>query len=76
MIWHESISLAHLAYDIYASFLALILPLIVEKLGIILPMAGLLSVIQKSPPLFNPFIGILADKIKVRYFVISGMNIT
>ncbi|MCK5248356.1 MAG: MFS transporter [Spirochaetaceae bacterium] len=71
-----SISLAHMAHDIYASFLAPILPLIVEKLGISLSMAGLLSVIQKAPSLFNPLVGILADKMKVRYFVIFDPAIT
>ncbi len=71
-----SISLAHLAHDIYSSFLAPILPLIVEKLGISLSLAGMLSVIQRIPSLFNPFIGILADNFKVRYFVIFAPAIT
>ncbi len=71
-----SISLAHLAHDIYSSFLAPILPLIVEKLGISLSLAGMLSVIQRIPSLFNPFVGILADNFKVRYFVIFAPAIT
>lgn len=71
-----SISLAHLAHDIYSSFLAPILPLIVEKLGISLSMAGMLSVIQRIPSLFNPLIGILADNFKVRYFVIFAPALT
>lgn len=71
-----SISLAHLAHDVYSSFLAPILPLIVEKLGISLSLAGMLSVIQRIPSLFNPFIGILADNFKVRYFVIFAPAIT
>ncbi len=71
-----SISLAHLAHDIYTSFLAPILPLIVAKLGISLSMAGMLSVIQKIPSLFNPLVGIIADNFKVRYFVIFAPAIT
>ncbi len=71
-----SISLAHLAHDIYSSFLAPILPLIIEKLGISLSMAGMLSVIQRIPSLFNPLIGILADNFKVRYFVIFAPALT
>lgn len=71
-----SISLAHLAHDIYTSFLAPILPLIIEKLGMSLSMAGMLSVIQRIPSLFNPFVGILADNMKVRYFVIIAPAIT
>lgn len=39
-------------------------------------LAGLLSVIQRIPSLLNPFIGILAEKIKVRYFVIFAPAIT
>ena len=71
-----SISLAHLAHDIYSSFLAPILPLLIEKLGISLSMAGMLSVIQRIPTLLNPFVGILADNMKVRYFVILAPAIT
>ncbi len=71
-----TISLAHMAHDIYTSFLAPILPLIVAKLGISLSMAGMLSVIQKIPSLFNPLVGILADNFKVRYFVIFAPAIT
>ncbi|MCK5736672.1 MAG: MFS transporter [Spirochaetaceae bacterium] len=71
-----TISLAHMAHDIYTSFLAPILPLIIAKLGISLSMAGMLSVIQKIPSLFNPLVGILADNFKVRYFVIFAPAIT
>jgi FSR family fosmidomycin resistance protein-like MFS transporter len=71
-----TISLAHMAHDIYTSFLAPILPLIIAKLGISLSMAGMLSVIQKIPSLFNPLVGIMADNIKLRYFVIFAPAIT
>ncbi len=71
-----SISLAHLAHDTYSSFLAPILPLLIEKLGINLSMAGMLSVIHRIPMLFNPFIGILADNMKVRYLIILSPAIT
>ncbi|GAH75133.1 unnamed protein product, partial [marine sediment metagenome] len=72
----STITIAHLIHDIYTSFLAPILPLIIEKLSISLSLAGLLSVIQRIPSLLNPFIGILAEKIKVRYFVIFAPAIT
>ena len=71
-----SISLAHLTHDIYSSFLAPILPLLIEKLGINLSLAGSLSVIQRIPSLFNPFIGILAENMKIRYCVIFAPAIT
>ena len=66
----STITIAHLIHDTYTAFLAPILPLIIEKFSISLSLAGLLSVIQRIPSLLNPFIGILADKMKVRYFVI------
>ncbi len=72
----STITIAHLIHDIYTSFLAPILPLIIEKFSINLSLAGLLSVIQRIPSLLNPFIGILAEKIKVRYFVIFAPAIT
>ncbi|MCF8229883.1 MAG: MFS transporter [Bacteroidales bacterium] len=71
-----SISITHLLHDIYTSFLAPILPLLIEKLGFSLSLAGLLSLIQRIPSLFNPLIGIMADKVAVRYFVILSPSIT
>ncbi len=64
------ISFAHLLHDIYSSFLAPLLPLLIEKLGISYSMAGLLNVIQRVPFLLNPFIGLLADKMHMRYLII------
>ena len=71
-----TISLAHLVHDTYASFLAPILPLLIEKLGISIFLAGLLDVFRKLPALTNPFIGLVADKICVRYFIIIAPAIT
>jgi len=70
------ISFSHLLHDIYSSFLAPILPLLIEKLGISLTAAGLLGIIQRIPSLFNPFVGILAENMKVRYFVIFAPALT
>jgi len=70
------ISLSHLLHDIYSSFLAPILPLLIEKLGISMSMAGGLSVIQRIPSLFNPFVGILAENMKIRYLVIFAPALT
>jgi FSR family fosmidomycin resistance protein-like MFS transporter len=71
-----TISLAHLVHDTYASFLAPILPLLIEKLGISIFLAGLLDVFRKLPALTNPFFGLVADKICVRYFIIIAPSIT
>ncbi|MCP4725565.1 MAG: MFS transporter [bacterium] len=70
------ISTAHLLHDTFSSFLAPILPLLIAKLSISYSLAGLLSVIQRLFALSNPFIGILADKMRMRYFVIFTPAVT
>ncbi|MFC1558084.1 MFS transporter [candidate division KSB1 bacterium] len=70
-----TISIAHMIHDIYTSFLAPILPLLIEKLTISYAMAGFLSMVQRLPSLLNPFVGIIADKISVRYFIIIAPTI-
>jgi len=65
-----TISTAHFFHDIYTAFLAPMLPLLITKFGISLSVAGLLDVVRKIPSLFNPFIGLLADKICMKYLVI------
>jgi FSR family fosmidomycin resistance protein-like MFS transporter len=71
-----TISLAHLSHDLYSSFLAPILPLLIAKLGIPLSYAGFLDVVRKLPSLFNPLIGLIADKVSVKYFIIISPAIT
>ncbi len=65
-----TISTGHLFHDTYTAFLAPLLPLLIAKLGISLSLAGLLDVVRKIPALFNPFIGILADRVSVKYLVV------
>jgi len=73
-----TLSFAHLLHDTYTAFLAPMLPLLITKLGMSLSLAGMLDVIRKIPSLFNPFIGLLADRICVKYFVIftPGLSAT
>ncbi len=52
------------------------LPLLIVKFGISLSVAGLLDVVRKLPSLFNPFIGLLADKICMKYLVILTPGIS
>ena len=63
-------------HDVYSSFLAPLLPLLVEKFGITLSVAGMLDVIRNLPSLVNPFFGLMADRISVKYFVIVSPAIT
>jgi FSR family fosmidomycin resistance protein-like MFS transporter len=69
-------SVAHFFHDVYTSFLAPLLPILIEKLGINLFQAGVLSVFQRIPTLFNPLIGILAERAKARYFIIFTPAVT
>lgn len=65
-----ALSACHFIHDIYSSFLSPLLPLLIEKLSMSLTQAGALSAIMQIPSLLNPFIGRLADRVSVKYFVI------
>jgi FSR family fosmidomycin resistance protein-like MFS transporter len=71
-----TISAAHFVHDCYTAFLAPALPLIIDKLGISYGMTGLLAVIQRIPSLFNPLIGIVAERPVMRYMVIFSPAMT
>ena len=71
-----TISLAHLAHDTFSSFLAPILPLLIEKLGMSLAMSAFLDIARKLPSLMNPFFGLLAQRSDARYFVILSPALT
>jgi FSR family fosmidomycin resistance protein-like MFS transporter len=71
-----TISGGHFIHDVYSAFLAPLLPLIIEKLSLTLTMAGSLSAFMQIPAILNPFIGHLADKFSLRYFVIFAPAIT
>ena len=70
------ISLAHMLHDIFSSFLAPILPLLIDKLKFSYSLAGLLTIFQRGPSLLNPIIGLIADKLPVRYLLITAPAIT
>ncbi len=64
------ISICHFIHDIYSSFLAPLLPFLIEKFSLSLTQAGFLSTVMQVPALLNPLIGKLADNASVRYFII------
>lgn len=66
----------HFIHDVYTAFVAPLLPLIMEKLSLSLTLAGSLTAIMQLPGLLNPFIGYLADKVSLRYFVILAPAVT
>ncbi|HKI77444.1 MAG TPA: MFS transporter [Ignavibacteriaceae bacterium] len=70
------IASAHFVHDVYSAFLAPILPLLIEKFKLSYSLAGLLTVIQNLPSLMNPLVGLVADKISLRYLLIIAPLIT
>jgi FSR family fosmidomycin resistance protein-like MFS transporter len=66
----------HFIHDVYTAFVAPLLPLIIEKLSLNLTQAGSLTAFLQFPAILNPFIGYLADKVSLRYFVILAPGIT
>ena len=71
-----TLSVSHFIHDVYSSFLAPLLPLLIEKLSMSLTQAGFLSTIMQVPALLNPYIGSLADRMSVRYFIILAPAMT
>lgn len=71
-----TVSFAHLFHDIPTSFLAPVLPLIIDRFGLSMFMAGLLDFFRRLPSLANPFLGLLADRICIRYIVIFTPGVT
>ncbi len=65
-----AISVAHFIHDIYTSFLAPVLPLLIKKFSLTYSAAGFLSIVTRIPSLLNPVIGYAADKISIKYMLI------
>ncbi|MBU1534566.1 MFS transporter, partial [Myxococcota bacterium] len=67
-----AVALSHLVHDVFGSFLAPLMPLLIAKLGFSLLLAGLLDIVRKIPALFNPMVGRLADRSDMRWFLIAA----
>ncbi len=70
------ICFGHFTHDVYSAFIAPLLPLLIDKLGLTLLMAGSLPVFMQAPSLLGPLIGYFADRFSVRYLVIFAPAIT
>lgn len=66
----------HFVHDTFSAFISPLLPLIIEKLSLSLTSAGLLWSFIQIPGLLMPFVGYLADRLSLRYFVIFAPAIT
>lgn len=67
---------AHFVHDVFTSFLAPLLPLIIDKLNLSLALAGSLTIYQRLPSAINPLIGMLADRVDLRLFIILAPGVT
>jgi len=70
------ISFAHFTHDIFSALLAPILPLLIQRLGISLTEASFLDIARKVPSLFNPLLGLIAERNDAKYFVILTPSVT
>jgi FSR family fosmidomycin resistance protein-like MFS transporter len=66
----------HFMHDTFSAFLPPLLNAIRESLGTSFVAAGFLVVFTWLPSLLNPFIGYLADRMSLRYFVILAPAVT
>lgn len=65
-----TVSSAHFVHDVYSSFLAPLLPLIIEKFTLSLASASVLSLVQRLPSFLSLFIGAVAHKLVWRWIII------
>lgn len=70
------ISLAHLLHDTFGAFLAPLRPLLIEKHRLSFSLAATLDLYQRLPSLLSPFIGLLADRMHLRWLVILSPGVT
>ena len=60
----------HFIHDTYTGFIPVLLPLLRSQLQSSNALASSLVIWSQAPSLLNPFIGYIADRVSVRYFII------
>lgn len=70
-----TVSSAHLVHDTYSSFLAPLLPVLIESLTLTKTAAGLLSVFYQWPSLLQPIIGHLGDRVNLKILIILAPSV-
>jgi FSR family fosmidomycin resistance protein-like MFS transporter len=71
-----AVALGHFTHDVFSAFLAPLLPVLQDRLLIGYALTGNLAVFTQVPSLLNPFIGYLADRVSLRYFIILAPAVT
>jgi MFS transporter, FSR family, fosmidomycin resistance protein len=69
-------ALGHLVHDAFTSFLSPLLPLIIQKLSLSLTLAGGLAALQSLPSLINPVLGMVGDRVSLRWLAIIAPTTT
>ncbi len=64
------ISCGHLVHDVFSSFLAPFLPLLIAKFELSMILAGALTVFFRLPSLITPFFGAISDRMNLRSLAI------
>jgi len=70
------ISGAHFSHDVFSSFLAVFLPLLIDKFSLSIALAGTFTVIFRAPSLLNPLLGFIFDRSNFYYPAIWGPAVT
>jgi len=72
-----TMALAHFTNDLYAAFLAPLLPLVVAKFGLSLALAGLMgTAFNATAALTQPLFGLAADRVRRPAFAVLGPTVT
>ena len=66
----------HAVHDTYSGFLAPLLPVFIGALSLTKTEAGMLMVVRQAPSVFQPIIGLRADRSNLRFLVILGPAVT
>ena len=68
------LTVAHFCVDSYATMLAPVLPLVIERLGLSLAGAGILGTIISVCNISQPLLGMWADHMRRRWLVVGGLG--
>jgi len=71
-----SLASAHGVHDVYSSFLAPLLPVLIERLSLLKVEAGLFMVFQQWPSALQPVIGHYADRVNFKRLVLLAPAVT
>jgi len=70
------ISAGHFVHDVFSSFLAPFLPLLISKFGLSMVLAGSLTLFYRLPSVLNPLFGILSDRVNLSLLAIGAPAFT